>query len=63
MRDVAIIGVGANPKWGELWGQSLRDLFVEAALAAMDDAGVDHIDGMYVGCMSSGLFVGQEHIG
>lgn len=63
MRDVAIIGVGANPKWGELWGQSLRDLFVEAALAAMDDAGVDHLDSMYVGCMSSGLFAGQEHIG
>ncbi len=63
MRDVAIIGVGANPKWGELWGQSLRDIFVEAALAAMDDAGVDRIDGMYVGCMSSGLFAGQEHIG
>ncbi len=63
MRDVAIIGVGANPKWGELWGQSLRDIFVEAALAAMDDAGVDHIDSMYVGCMSSGLFAGQEHVG
>jgi acetyl-CoA C-acetyltransferase len=63
MRDVAIIGVGANPKWGELWGQSLRDIFVEAALAAMDDAGVDHVDGMYVGCMSSGLFAGQEHVG
>lgn len=63
MRDVAIIGVGANPKWGELWGQSLRDIFVEAALAAIDDAGVDRIDGMYVGCMSSGLFAGQEHIG
>jgi acetyl-CoA C-acetyltransferase len=55
--------VGANPKWGELWGQSLRDIFVEAALAAMDDAGVDRIDSMYVGCMSSGLFAGQEHIG
>jgi acetyl-CoA C-acetyltransferase len=63
MRDVAIIGVGANPKWGELWGQSLRDIFVEAALAALDDAGVDHVDGMYVGCMSSGIFAGQEHIG
>ena len=30
---------------------------------AIDDAGVDHIDSMYVGCMSSGLFVGQEHVG
>ncbi len=62
MRDVAIIGVGMTP-CGELWEQSIRDLYVASALAAIDDAGVDHIDSMYVGCMSSGLFVGQEHLG
>ena len=62
MRDVAIVGVGMT-RFGELWDQSLRDLFTEAALAAIDDAGVDHIDSMYVGSMSPGLFVGQEHIG
>ena len=62
MRDVAIIGVGIG-KFGEIWGKSIRDLFVEAALDAVKDAGVDHLDSMYVGCMSSGLFVGQEHIG
>jgi acetyl-CoA C-acetyltransferase len=62
MRDVAVIGVGMI-KWGELWEKSLRDMFVEAALKAIDDAGVDKIDSMYVGCMSSGLFVGQEHLG
>jgi acetyl-CoA C-acetyltransferase len=62
MRDVAVIGVGMM-KWGELWDKSLRDLFVEAALNAIDDAGVDRIDAIYAGCMSSGLFVGQEHIG
>jgi acetyl-CoA C-acetyltransferase len=61
MRDVAIIGVGMN-KWGELWQKSLRDIFVESALLAIEDAGVDHIDSMYVGCMTSGLFVGQEHL-
>lgn len=61
MRDVAIIGVGMN-KWGELWEDSLRDIFTEAALLAIEDAGVDHIDSMYIGCMSSGLFVGQEHL-
>lgn len=61
MRDVAVIGVGIN-KWGELWDKSLRDVFVEPALKAIDDAGVDHIDAMYVGCMSSGLFVAQEHL-
>ena len=62
MRDVAIIGVGLT-KCGELWEKSFRDIFVEAALGAIDDSGVDHIDSMYVGCMSGGLFVGQEHIG
>jgi len=62
MRDVAVVGVGMQ-KWGELWEKSLRDIFVEAALLAIEDAGVDRIDSMYIGCMSSGLFVYQEHIG
>ncbi|MBU4202977.1 MAG: thiolase domain-containing protein [Acidobacteria bacterium] len=61
MRDVAVIGVGITP-FGELWNKSLRNLFTEAALAAIDDSGVDRIQSMYVGCMSSGLFVGQEHL-
>ncbi|MBN2621086.1 thiolase domain-containing protein [candidate division WOR-3 bacterium] len=61
MRDIAVIGIGMT-QFGELWQQSLRDLFVEAALKAIDDAGVDHIDSMYVGSMAPGLFVGQEHI-
>jgi acetyl-CoA C-acetyltransferase len=63
MRDVAVIGVGMNPEWGELWEKSLRTIFTEAALSAIDDAGVDSIDAMYVGCMSGGLFAGQEHLG
>ncbi len=62
MRDVAIIGVGMQ-KWGELWEKSFRDLFVEAALNALADTKVDKLDSMYVGCMTGGLFVGQEHIG
>lgn len=61
MRDVAIVGVGMT-RFGELWELSLRNMFAEAALAAIDDAGVDHIDSMYVGSMTSGLFVHQEHI-
>jgi len=63
MRDVAVIGVGMNPQWGELWEMSLRNMFTEAAITAVDDAGVDHIDALYVGCMTGGLFVGQEHLG
>ncbi len=62
MKEVAVIGAGMT-KFGELWSQSLRDIFVEAALKAIDDAHVDHIDSMYVGSMTPGLFVGQEHIG
>ncbi len=62
MRDVAVVGIGIN-KWGELWDKSIRDIYVEAALAAIDDAGVDHLDSMIIGCMSGGLFVGQEHLG
>jgi len=61
MREVAVIGVGMN-KWGEHWEKSLRHVFTEAALLALDDAGVDKIDSLIVGCMSSGLFVGQEHL-
>lgn len=62
MCEVAIIGVGMT-KFGELWTKSIRDIFVEAALKAINDAGVDHIDSMYVGNMTAGLFVGQEHVG
>jgi acetyl-CoA C-acetyltransferase len=62
MRDVVVIGAGMT-KFGELWDKSIKDIFVEAALKAIEDAGVKHIDSMYVGAMSSGLFVGQEHLG
>ncbi len=61
MRDVAIIGVGMT-KFGELWDQSIRDMFAEAGLKAMENAGIDKLDSMYVGAMSSGLYTEQEHI-
>lgn len=62
MREVAIIGVGMT-RFGELWDMSLRDLFVEAALKALEDAGADDVESMYIGNMSAGQFVGQEHLG
>ncbi|MCD6317773.1 thiolase domain-containing protein [Candidatus Aerophobetes bacterium] len=61
MRDVAIIGTGMT-KFGELWDKSLHEIFVEAALKAIDDSGVERIDSMYIGNLSGGLFVGQEHL-
>lgn len=62
MREVCIVGAGSS-RWGEIWRESLRGLFVDAAQGAIKNAGVDHIDSLYVGCMSGGLFVGQEHLG
>ncbi len=58
MRTVCVVGIGMS-KWGEVWRKSLRQLFVDAAREAIQNAGVDRIDSLYVGCMSSGLFVGQ----
>jgi len=55
MREVAIVGAGMT-RFGELWESSLRDLFVEAASAALQSAGADHLDSIYVGNMSGGQF-------
>jgi len=44
-------------------GKSLSDLFVEAATQAIDDAGIDKIDSLYVGNMMSGFLQNQEHLG
>jgi acetyl-CoA C-acetyltransferase len=60
-KEVAVIGIGMT-KWGELWDKSLRDVAVEAALKCLEDAGVDKVDAVTIGCMSSGLFNGQEHL-
>lgn len=61
MREVAIVAAGMT-RFGELWQLSLRDLFVEAAMEALDGAKTDHLDAIYVGNMSGGQFVGQEHL-
>jgi acetyl-CoA C-acetyltransferase len=62
MREVAIVGAGMT-RFGEIWQSSLRDLFVEAATEALRSASADQLDAMYVGNMSGGQFVGQEHLG
>ncbi len=62
MRNVSIIGVGQTPV-REHWDKSLRELAVEALLAALKDAHKDHVDALYVGNMLSGELVGQEHLG
>lgn len=63
LREVAIIGV-SQTKFGELWDTSFRDMITEAGLKAIGDAGIEGADleAMFVGNMSAGLFVEQEHI-
>jgi len=63
LKDVAIIGV-SQTKFGELWDESFRDLITTAGMNAIEDANIEgaDLDAMYVGNMSAGLFVQQEHI-
>jgi acetyl-CoA C-acetyltransferase len=63
MRDVAVIGTGIT-KFGELWDRSFRELGIEAGLHAIEDSGITGADigSLYVGNMSSGSFISQEHI-
>ena len=63
MRRVAIIGAGLT-KFGELWDLSFRQMMIEAGARAIEDAGIDgkRIDAAYIGNMSAGQFIGQEHI-
>lgn len=64
MKDVAVIGVGCTT-FGEKWNHSFRDLFIEAGALALEDANLsgEKIDALFVGNMSAGRFVEQEHIG
>jgi len=62
MRNVAVIGIGQT-KIEEHWDKSLRELAGEAALSAMMDAQVDHVDSVYVGNMMSGTANQQAQLG
>lgn len=64
MKNVAVVGVGMT-KFGERWDMQLRDLFVDASIEAIDEAGIDlkDIQAIYIGNMSSGEWVEQEHLG
>jgi acetyl-CoA C-acetyltransferase len=61
---VAVIGVGTT-KFGENWDMNLRQLAIEAGTKAIMDAQIRgrNLDAIYLGNMSAGRFVGQEHIG
>ena len=62
MRKIAILGIGQT-KVDEHWDRSLRELGGEAAFLAMQDAGVDRVDALYVGNMLSSMVSGQNQLG
>jgi acetyl-CoA C-acetyltransferase len=60
---VAVIGVGLT-NFDEHWDQNLRQLAIEAGTKAIMDANIRgrDIDAIYLGNMSAGRFIGQEHV-
>lgn len=62
MRDVAIIGLGQTPV-GEHWDTSLRALAADAAHAALEDAGLESVDALYVGNAYGPTFTSQSQVG
>jgi len=62
MRDVAIIGVGMGSRWGKYDG-SLIEMMSEASLDAIDDAGTDEIDAVFVANMGAGRINNQTALG
>lgn len=62
MRDVFIIGAGQT-QVGEHWDLGLRDLGAAAIRAALDDAGIETVDALFVGNMLGGAVNGQENLG
>ncbi len=62
MREVAVIGIGQT-KVDEHWDKSLRELAGDAVLSAVQDAGISHVDSLYVGNMMSGSANHQQQLG
>jgi acetyl-CoA C-acetyltransferase len=62
MRELAIIGIGQTPV-EEQWDKSLREIAGEAVFAALEDAGMEQVDGLFIGNMLSGMLSRQESLG
>ena len=62
MRKVAILGIG-QIKIDEHWDLSLREIGGNAAFAAMQDAGLEKVDALFIGNMLSPLVDGQNQLG
>lgn len=61
MRAVAVLGIGQT-KVDEHWDKALKDLVLEAAFAAVQDAGLERLDTLYLGNMLSPIVSGQNQL-
>lgn len=62
MRPVAILSIGQT-KIDEHWDKSLKELAGEAAFAALNEAGMQRADSLFVGNMLSPIVDGQNQLG
>ena len=62
MRQVAVLGIGQTSV-DEHWDKSLREIGGEAAFAALQDAGVEDAEALFVGNMLSPMVSGQNQLG
>jgi len=62
MRQVAILGIG-QIKIDEHWDLSLREIGGNAAFAAMQEAGMEKVEALFVGNMLSPLVSAQNQLG
>jgi acetyl-CoA C-acetyltransferase len=62
MREIEIVGI-AETKFGKAEA-SYRELAVQAARAALEDAGAktDQVEALFLGTFSPGTFIKQEHV-
>jgi len=61
VRKVYVVGIGQT-RVKEHWERSARDLALSSILRAMEQAGIDKADAIYVGNALSGELTGQEHL-
>jgi acetyl-CoA C-acetyltransferase len=62
MRKIAILGIGQT-KIDEHWEKSLREIGGDAAFAAMQDAGIEKVDSLFVGNMLAPTVNAQNQLG
>ncbi|MBM3124078.1 MAG: thiolase domain-containing protein [Chloroflexi bacterium] len=62
MRKIGILGIGQT-RIEEQWDKSLREIGGEAALYALQDAGLEKVDALFVGNMIAPIADGQNLLG